>query len=224
VKILLACECSGIVREAFRHRGHDAISADLLPTELPGPHIVGDVTQLLREPWDMVIAFPPCTYLSYAGTAHWHAPGRAEKREAAMEFFMACYRANATKVAVENPFGWPCQQFRPPDQIINPFDFGEPIRKRTCLWLRGLPKIFRADEIFAVDGIAPPVAAPEPIYVGTRIATGKPKARYETDCVGGGGKRRVWHWTESLPHSGDRRRERSRTFQSIANAMAVSWG
>lgn len=156
MKILVACECSGIVREAFRGRGHDAVSADMQPTELPGPHIVGDVTPLLRERWDMAICFPPCTYLSYAGTAHWNRPGRAESREAAFEFFIRCYNANAPRVAVENPPGFPVTQFRRPDQVINPFDFGESVRKRTCLWLRGLPKMFRADELFASREMPPP--------------------------------------------------------------------
>jgi hypothetical protein len=209
VKILLACECSGIVREAFRSRGHDAVSADLETTEIAGPHVIGDVTPLLRERWDMVIAFPPCTYLSYAGTAHWNAPGRAEKRREAMAFFMECYRANAPKVCVENPFGLPANEFRSPDQIVNPFDFGEAIRKRTCFWLRGLPRLFRADEIFAVAGTSGPLPPPPPVYVSARVATGKPKAR---------------HWTEGMSRSKDRRRERSRTFQSIADAMANQWG
>lgn len=172
----------------------------------------------------MVIAFPPCTYLSYAGTAHWNAPGRAEKRIAAMEFFMACYNANSPKVAVENPLGFPVTEFRRPDQVLNPFDFGEAIRKRTCLWLRGLPRIYRADELFAVDSMTAPVAAPDPVYVSARLKTGKRKARHETDCVGGSGRRRNWHWTEGMSRSKDRQRERSRTFTSIANAMGLQWG
>lgn len=225
MKVLIACEFSGIVRDAFIARGHDAVSCDLLPTESPGPHIQGDVVAELCKPWDLVIAHPPCTFLSYAGTAHWHKPGRSEKRQEAMEFFMRCYRANAPRVCVENPFGLPCQQFRPADQIINPFDFGESIRKRTCLWLRGLPLLWRGDDLFAVGGNQP-VPPPEPIYIGVRKNSGKPKARYETDCAGRKMAVRRWHTTEAISCATDeeRRHERSRSFRSIANAMAEQWG
>jgi len=214
----VACEFSGIVRDAFTAKGHDAISCDLLPTESAGPHIQGDVTEHLQSPWDMVVAHPPCTYLSYAGTAHWNKPGRAEKREEAMRFFVACLYANAPKVYVENPFGLPCQLVRKPDQVINPFDFGEPIRKRTCLWLRGLPILFRADDLFAMSGPSP-VATPEPVYVGVQQATGKPKNRYTQDI-----RPHRWHHIESISPGMDRAKERSRTFKSIARAMAEQWG
>lgn len=220
MRVLVACEFSGIVRDAFAARGHDAWSCDLLPTERPGQHIEGDVTSQLARPWDLVVAHPPCTFLTYAGTAHWNKPGRAENRVKAMAFFMACYRANAPKVCVENPFGLPYKEFRKPDQIVNPFDFGQSIRKRTCLWLRGLPILYRGDDLFAV-GTTMPVPAPEPLYVGTRIATGKRKARYAMDT-----SVRRWHWTEpqsSASHK-DRAHERCRSFQSIADAMAEQWG
>lgn len=225
MNVLVACEFSGIIRDAFSAKGHDAISCDLLPTESPGPHIQGDVTAELRKPWDLVIACPPCTYLSYAGTAHWNKPGRAELRADALEFFKLCLAANAARVCVENPFGLPNQAVRPSDQIINPFDFGEPIRKRTCLWLKGLPLLWRADDLFGGDSPAP-VPPPEPIYVGTRIASGKPKARYETDCAGRKMAQRKWHRTEAMSCATDeeRRHERSRFFPSIARAMAEQWG
>lgn len=216
-RILVACEFSGIIRDAFSARGHDAWSCDLLPSERPGQHIQGDVVPILREPWDLVIAHPPCTYLSYAGTAHWNKPGRAEKRGEAMEFFIQCYDANAPKVCVENPFGWPCQAFKKPSQIVNPFDFGQPIRKRTCLWLRGLPLLWRGDDLFRGSGT--PVDPPEPVYIGTRIATGKPKRRYTQDV-----RPRNWHWIESVSPGMDRAHERSRSFPSIAAAMAEQWG
>lgn len=224
MKILIACEMSGIVRDAFIARGHDAISCDLMPSERPGPHVQGDVRGMLKQLWDMVIAHPPCTYLSYAGNAHWNRPGRAALREEAMDFFMACYQANRPKVCVENPFGLPNQRFRPSDQIINPFDFGEAHRKRTCLWLRGLPLLWRGDDLFA-DGNSSPVAPPEPIYVGVRKASGKSKPRHETDC-GGRKMSRRWHRTEAISCATDeqRRIERSRTFASIASAMASQWG
>ena len=218
MRILIACEFSGIVRDSFITRGHDAISCDLLPTERPGPHIQGDVTPYLHERFDLVIAHPPCTYLSYAGTAHWHKPGRAEKRAEAMRFFMACWHANAEMVCVENPFGLPCQEFRAPSQTVNPFDFGEPIRKRTCLWLRGLPLLYRSDSLFGRGFNGEAVAAPKPIYVrertdGSRVD--KMYGHHETP--------RRWHHTEAMSPGADRAHERSRSFQSIANAMAEQW-
>jgi hypothetical protein len=221
MKVLIACEFSGIVRDAFAARGHDAWSCDLEPSERPGQHIQGEVEQILDDGWDMMIAHPPCTYLSYAGTAHWTKPGRAEKRAEAMKFFIDLYDADVPKVCIENPFGWPCQAFRKPSQIVNPFDFGESVRKRTCLWLRGLPILTRGDELWPRNQF--PVEPPEPCYVGVRKATGKPKARYDTD-VGTVGHGRKWHWTESISPTKDRKRERSRTFRSIAEAMAEQWG
>ncbi|WP_223847228.1 hypothetical protein [Hymenobacter montanus] len=116
MRVLVACEYSGIVRDAFLAAGHDALSCDLLPTENPGPHHQGDVRELLREGWDLMIAHPPCRYLSYAGTRHWNAPGRAEKREEALKFMRELYHAPIEFVAVENPKGYLGQAFRPADQ------------------------------------------------------------------------------------------------------------
>lgn len=220
MKVLIACEFSGIVRDAFARRGHDAWSCDLLPTESPGQHIQGDVMGVIYDGWDLMVAHPPCTFLTYAGMAHWNKPGREEKRIAAMELFMLMYNAPVHKVCVENPFGWPCQQFRKPSQVINPFDFGEPIRKRTCLWLRGLPMLMTSDTLWG-DGVSQKaVAAPEPVYVGTRKSTGKSKNRYTQDV-----RPRNWHHTEAMGVKGlDRAHERSRSFKSIAEAMAEQWG
>lgn len=139
VRVLVACEFSGTVRDAFAARGHDAWSCDLLPTEKPGQHIQGDVLLHLDEGWDLMIAHPPCQFLSFAARPIWNAPGRAEKRAQAMAFFMAIWNAPVDRVCVENPLGVPNSEFRRPDQIVNPFNFGHPERKRTCLWLRGLP-------------------------------------------------------------------------------------
>lgn len=130
-KLLVACEFSGIVRETFKAKGWDAWSCDLLPTEIPGQHIQCDVLELLdqNQHWDMMICHPPCTYLSYAGTRHWNAPGRAEKRTATMEFFMAFVNAPIPRICVENPRGWPGQQYRKSDQEIHPYYFGGTERK-----------------------------------------------------------------------------------------------
>ena len=142
MRVLVACEFSGIVRDAFIAKGHDAMSCDLLPTESPGPHYQGDVRDILDQGWDLMIAHPPCTYLTYAGAAYWNDPGRACERDSAMQFFFDLYAAPIEKVAIENPRGYPSKAFRSCDQELNPFDFGEPIRKRVCLWLKNLPPLF----------------------------------------------------------------------------------
>ena len=138
-KVLIACEYSGIVRDAFIEVGHDAISCDLLPTERPGPHVQGDVRELLREPWDLVIAHPPCTYLTVArGTmASLDLVGEA------IDFFVECYRANAPQVAVENPLPFKAVRrfIGEPDCIVQPYHFGDMYQKRTCFWTRGLPPL-----------------------------------------------------------------------------------
>lgn len=141
MRVLVACEFSGVVRDSFIAKGHDAWSCDLLDTEKPGPHIKDDVLRHLGDGWDMMIAHPPCTYLSYVGNRYWNRPGRAELREDGMSFFMAMWDAPIPKVAVENPYGYPCKVFRKPDQIIHPYYFGDNKMKRTCLWLRGLPPL-----------------------------------------------------------------------------------
>lgn len=137
----MACERSGRVRDAFRALGHDAMSADIEPTDVDGPHHQGDVRPLLTKRWDMVIAHPPCTDLSAAGAQYW---GR-KNQDAAALFFMLCYAANAPRVAVENPAGAMTRIFRRPDQYIQPWWFGDPYRKRTGLWLRGLPILLATD-------------------------------------------------------------------------------
>lgn len=141
LRVLVACEFSGVVREAFAARGHDAWSCDLLPSERPGNHIQGDVMDVLGAGWDLMVAHPPCTFLTYAGMSKWNAPGRKEEREAALRFFLALYQCPIQSVAVENPRGFPCKEFRRPDQQVNPFDFGEFERKRVCLWLKNLPPL-----------------------------------------------------------------------------------
>lgn len=193
MRVLIACEYSGREREAFAAQGHDTWSCDLLDTEIPGNHIKGDVLEVLDQDWDLMVAHPPCTYLSYAATAYWNQPGREERRKAAMEFFLRLYNAPIPKIAIENPVGWPNTVFRSPDQILQPYYFGEQFKKRSCLWLKGLPKLVYKRHIIE----------PEPIYVRK---TG-PKA----------GKK--IHWTEAN-HGGH---VRSKSFESIANAMAVQW-
>jgi hypothetical protein len=148
MRILVACEYSGRVRDAFLARGHDAISCDLEPTDVPGPHHQGDVIPLLSQPWDLVVAFPPCTYLSASGI-HWNSrrPEREALTEEAAAFFLAFTRANSPKIAIENPIGVMSTRYRKPDQIVQPWMFGEDASKRTCLWLKNLPPLVSTNPI-----------------------------------------------------------------------------
>ena len=140
MRVLVACEFSGIVRDAFRKLGHDAVSCDIKPTEAEGPHFRCDVSAVLGESWDMVIAFPPCTDLCVSG-ARWFKEKRADGRQqAAIDFFMQFTRVNC-KWAIENPIGIMSTEYRKPDQIIQPWQFGHGETKATCLWLNGLPKL-----------------------------------------------------------------------------------
>ena len=140
MRVLVACEFSGTVRDAFRRRGFDAISCDLLPTESPGPHHQGDVREILADGWELIIAHPNCQYLASSGL-HWNSrkPGRAEKTEEALAFVKLLMDAPIPKIAIENPVGCISTRIRKPDQIIHPWQYGEDASKRTCLWLKNLP-------------------------------------------------------------------------------------
>lgn len=138
MKILVACEYSGRVRDAFNERGHSALSCDLLPSDTPGPHYQGDVRDLLGEQWDMMIAFPPCTYLCASG-ARWHM-GTERQREG-LEFVRFLMGTDIPRMAIENPVGVISTQIRKPDQIVQPWQFGHGETKATCLWLKNLPKL-----------------------------------------------------------------------------------
>ena len=195
MKVLIACEFSGIVRDAFIARGHDAWSCDLIPCERVGPHIQGDVLQVLNEGWDMMLAFPPCTHLAVSG-AVWFKQKQADGRQqSAIDFFMKLINSNIPKIAVENPVGIMSTVYRKPDQIIHPYWFGEPFTKKTCLWLKGLPLLVPTN---LVDK-------------GEQYVTKE-------------GKKRGGSWHMSIPECADRWKIRSRTFQGIANAMAEQWG
>ncbi len=198
MKILIACEFSGIVREAFRKKGHDVWSCDLLETETPGNHIQADVLNHLDEGWDMMIAHPPCQYLSYAGIRHWNKPGREKKRAQALDFLLTLWHSNIYKICIENPVGCFNSTLKP-SQIIHPYYFGDPELKRTCLWLKNLPKLvsIKTDDLFLPITHVP---KPKPYSVDR-----SGKKRYFTD-----GKNRN-------PH------HRAKTFPSIAAAMAEQW-
>ena len=206
MKILIACELSGIVREEFRKRGHDAMSCDLLPTEIPGNHYQGDIMNIIDDGWDMMIAHPPCTYMSNVGIRHFNiekygqkAINRQALRALAFRFFMQLIEAPIEKICVENPVGFPNTAHRKPDQIIHPYYFGDPFQKRTCLWLKGLPLLTWDKE----KAIKPP-----PLYI----------------CKGPISKGKKINWVEGIKGSGkERKAARSKTFLGIAKAMSSQW-
>jgi site-specific DNA-cytosine methylase len=139
MKILIACEYSGKVRDAFRKLGHDAISCDLLPTEAPGPHYRGDVLDILYDGWDIMIAHPPCTHLAVSG-ARWFTEKQQEQADA-LDFVRLLMDAPIPLIAIENPISIISSRIRKPDQIIQPWQFGHGETKATCLWLKGLPNL-----------------------------------------------------------------------------------
>ena len=145
MKVLIACEYSGTVRDAFTKKGHEAVSCDIIPTESPGKHIQDDVLNHLYKDWDLIIAHPPCTYLSNAGARHLYPKGklnqsRYKKGLEAKKFFMCFYNLDC-KVAIENPI--PSTIFELPkyNQVVQPYEYGHPFQKKTCLWLKDLPKL-----------------------------------------------------------------------------------
>jgi hypothetical protein len=142
MKILVACEFSGIVRDAFNARGHFAISCDLLGSESSaGTHYQADVLTLLDKHWDMMIAFPPCTHLACSGARYFAAKRLDGRQQQAIDFFMALVNAPIPRIAIENPVGIMSSIYRKPDQIIQPYHYGHQESKTTCLWLKGLPKL-----------------------------------------------------------------------------------
>ncbi len=146
MKILIACEFSGIVRDAFIRRGHDAWSCDLLPSERPGPHIQQEVGSILQgNGWDLLIAFPPCTDLAASGARHFPAKIADGRQGRAIDFVRALLAAPVARISVENPVGILSSRIRPPDQIIHPWQFGHEESKKTCLWLRNLPLLIPTD-------------------------------------------------------------------------------
>lgn len=194
MRVLVACEYSGRVREAFRKLGHDAWSCDLLPAEDDSTyHIIGNVLDRLdgldliwgqpSKPWDLMIAHPPCTHLAVSGARHFPAKVADGRQQEALQFVERLLSAPIPMIALENPISLISSRIRKPDQIIQPWQFGHGETKATCLWLKGLPKL-----------------------VPTNVVEGR--------------ENRVWR----MPPSPDRWKERSRTFQGIADAMAGQWG
>ena len=193
----MACEFSGIVRDAFLARGHDAVSCDLLPTESPGPHIQGDaIAALHSQSWDLLIAHPPCTHLATSGAA-WFAK-KAHLQGPALDFVRALMSAPVARIAIENPVSIISSRIRKPDQIIQPWHFGDRAQKTTCLWLKGLPPLLSLGQSVESRG-------------GVTVhASGKRSSDWSME-------------TFKLPAK-ERSHARSKTVQGIANAMADQWG
>lgn len=183
MRVLVACEYSGRVRDAFLSLGHDAVSCDLLPTEVPGPHHVGDVFDILGRGWDLMIAHPPCTHLAVSGARHFAAKKASGVQDEALEFVRRLLDAPIERIALENPVSIISSRIRKPTQVIQPWQFGHGETKATCLWLKNLPKL-----------------------TPTNIVAGR-EAR-----------------VHRMPPSPNRWKERSRTFEGIAAAMAEQWG
>jgi hypothetical protein len=196
VKVLVACEYSGAVRDAFIRAGHEAVSCDLLPTDVAGPHYQGDVRDVLGDGWDLMVAHPPCTYLSVSGM-HWTRRGLRDPQltEDALTFVRLLMDAPIARIAVENPVSVISSRIRKPDQIVQPWMFGHDASKKTCLWLKGLERLT-------------PTNIVEP-----RIVNGRKRWGNQTD----GGQNK-------LPPSADRWKIRSETYSGIAAAMATQWG
>jgi hypothetical protein len=207
-KVLIACEFSGVVRDAFLARGHHAISCDLLPTERKGNHIVGNVLSVLDGGWDLMIAHPPCTYLTCTGNKWFNPeyrdrfPNREQQREDAVAFFMAFAEARIPHICIENPVGIMSSRWRPADQVIDPTEFGHAANKKTCLWLKGLPRLIRE----TVD--APLFGVTQPQGERTYFKSGKSMPTWYVDAT----------------KDKNRASVRSKTFEGIANAMADQWG
>ena len=147
MKVLIACEYSGTVRDAFISMGHNVISCDLLPTDKPGPHYQGDVFDIINDGWDLMIAHPPCTHLAVSGARHF-AEKRADGRQQnGIDFFMALANAVIPKICIENPVCIMSTIWRKPDQIIQPWQYGHGETKSTCLWLKGLPLLQPTDVV-----------------------------------------------------------------------------
>lgn len=196
MRVLIACEYSGRVRDAFIAKGHDAMSCDLLPTDAPGPHYQGDVFYIINDGWDLMIAHPPCTYLCSSGL-HWNTkrPERAAMTEDALAFVQRLLDAPIPRIALENPIGCISTRIRKPDQTIQPWQYGHDASKATCLWLKGLPLLVPTD---VIEG---------------RLINGKRRYGNQTDSG-----------QNKLPPSADRWKIRSETYFGIAGAMAAQWG
>ncbi len=196
MRVLVACEFSGVVRDAFIRGGHSALSCDLMPTDKPGPHYQGDVLNIINEGWDLMIAHPPCTHLAVSGARHFAQKRADGRQQQGIDFFMSLARANIPRYAIENPIGIMSNIWRKPDQIIQPWEYGHSVTKSTCLWLKGLPAL-KPTNIVDKGGV----------------------------WVAKSGKRMSqWYYDSSCLPPKEREKMRNTTFQGVADAMAQQWG
>lgn len=183
MKVLIACEESGTVREAFAKNSHDAWSCDLLPSRMPGKHLQCSVLDVLDRDWDLIVAFPPCTDLCVSGARWFKEKRESGQQQKSIDFFLYFTKLECLKVCIENPIGIMSRHYRKPDQIIQPWQFGHGETKSTCLWLKGLPELKPSNIVEGREG-------------------------------------KVW----KMPPGPNRQRDRSKTYQGIADAMADQWG
>jgi len=216
MRILIACEYSGRVRDAFISHGFNAMSCDLLPTDVPGPHYQGDVRDVLYDGWDAMVCHPPCTYLSVSGM-HWTVRGLRDPQltEDALEFVKLLMNAPIKHIALENPVSVIASRVRKPDQIINPYQYGEDASKKTCLWLKNLPQLKTTEYVHPRMVCCGKVVANGdkfgcPECAGQKVA----RPRWGNQCDSGQNK---------LAPSEDRWKKRSETYRGIANAMGMQW-
>jgi hypothetical protein len=202
MKVLIACEFSGTVREAFAKLGHDAWSCDIEPTELPGQHYQGDVMDILADGWDLMIAHPPCTHLAVSGAKHFAQKIADGRQQQGIDFFMQMINAPIPRIAVENPVGIMSSLHRKPSQIIQPWQFGDEAQKTTCLWLKDLPLLQPTKIVGKGDFYTSPSGKKLPSWYGDAAINGK-KIAYG---------------------SVEMKKIRNKTFQGIADAMADQWG
>lgn len=210
MRVLVGCEESQIVCKAFRERGHEAYSCDIVPCSGDHPewHIQDDVLNHLDDGWDIGIFFPPCTYLTNAANRHFiNNPDRWAKRLEAVRFVYDLMNADIPKISTENPIGAISSYIRKPDQIIQPFYFGDPERKSTCLWLKNLPKLVWGGDMFQESKVVEPM---DILYNSKRTKSGK--SRYSPQ------------WRISSSGNPENARLRSKTYPGIAQAMAEQWG
>lgn len=197
MKILVACEESQTVTVEFRNRGHEAYSCDILSPSGNHPewHIQDDVKNVAEKDWDMIVAFPPCTHLASSGARWFSAKQKDGRQLQGIDFFLYFTQLDCPKIAIENPVGIMSSKYRKPDQIIQPYQFGDSYQKTTCLWLKNLPKLIPTNIVSKGD------------FVLTKAGKKKPK----------------WYADSFSLSSSERSKVRSKTFPGIAKAMASQW-
>lgn len=198
MRVLIACEYSGAVRDEFIKLGHDAMSCDLLPTDVPGPHYQGDVFDIINDGWDLMIAFPPCTHLALSGSQWFAEKQKDGRQDEALQFVRDLMNADIPKIAIENPIGIISSRIRKYDQIIQPYMFGDPFQKSTCLWLNNLPKLIPTNIVEKGE------------FIEWISKKGKKK------------RQAMWYY-DALVSKEETWKLRSKTFPGIAKAMADQW-